>query len=342
MTRRHLFPLFAVALSGAVLAAGCGSSNKSVSANEVAVVGERSITKQEFEKLLDQACATTKSQGQKCPEAGTKEYTALRKQAMQYLVQRAEFEQKADDLGLKITDGDVEAQLLKIKAQYFGKGGKCDAKCEDKYRKQIAKQNLTDEQVHEDVRANVVQNKIYEKVTEGIEVSDKEIEDYYKKNKQQYVQPASRDVRRLLLKKKSLAEQLHQRLLDGADFGALAKKYSEDPSSKAQGGKLTVSKGRQVPEFDKAAFSLKTHQISEPFKTQYGWEIIQPLGPIKKEQTTPLKEVQPAIRQQLVQQKKQDTMRKWVDETTKDFESKTTYQVGYAPPAATDTTSTTP
>jgi len=342
MTRHHLLSLFAVALSGAVLAAGCGSGKKSVGANEVAVVGDRSISKQEFQKLLDQACATTKSQGQQCPEAGTEKYTALRSQAMQYLVQRAEFEQKADDLGLKITDADVEAQLLKIKAQYFGKNGKCDANCEKKYRAQIAKQKLTDEQVHEDVRANVVQNKLYEKVTAGVEVSDKEIDDYYKKNKQQYVQPASRDVRTILVKKKSLIDQLHQRLLNGAGFAALAKKYSEDPSSKSQGGKLTVSKGRQVPEFDKAAFSLKTREISAPIKTQYGWYVIQPLSGIKKEQTTPLKQLRTAIRQQLVQQKKQDKMRKWVDDTTKDFESKTTFQVGYSLPATTGTTPTTP
>ncbi len=342
MTRHHWFSLLVIALSGAVLAAGCGSGKKSVGADDVAVVGDRSISKQEFQKLLDQACTTTKSQGQKCPQAGTKEYTALRKQAMQYLVQRVEFEQKADDLGLNITDADVEAQLQKIKAQYFGKGGTCDANCEKKYRDQIAKQRLTDEQVHEDVRANVVQNKIYEKVTAGVAVSDKEIEDYYKKNKQQYVQPASRDVRHILVKKKSLADQLHQRLLNGADFAALAKKYSEDPSSKTQGGKLTVSKGRQVPEFDKAAFSLKTHEISKPIKTQYGWHIIQPLSGIKNERTTPLKQVRTAIRQQLVQQKKQDKMRKWVDDTTKDFESKTTFQVGYAPPATTATTPTTP
>jgi foldase protein PrsA len=104
---------------------------------------------------------------------------------------------------------------------------------------------------------------------------------------------------------------------------------------------LTVSKGRQVPEFDKAAFSLKVHQISKPIKTQYGWHIIEALTAIKKERITPLKEVRTAIRQQLVQQKKQDKMRKWVDDTTKDFESKTSYQVGYAPPATTATTPTT-
>jgi parvulin-like peptidyl-prolyl isomerase len=342
MTRYRFFSFLLVAVSGAALAAGCGSSKKSVGANEVAVVGDQSISKEQFDKLLDQACASYKTQGQKCPAAGTEQYTALRKQAMQFLVQRAEFEQKADELGLTITDADIEKALLKIKAQYFGKNGKCDEKCEEKYRKQIAKQNLTDEQVRQDVRANVVQNKIYEKVTAGVEVSDKEIEDYYKKNKQQYVQPASRDVRHILVKKKALADKLRGQLVGGGNFAKLAKKYSEDPSSKNQGGKLTVSKGRQVPEFDKAAFSMKTNEISKPIKTQYGWHIIQPLTSIKKERTTPLKEVRTAIRQQLVQQKKQDKMRKWVDETTKDFESKTSYQVGYAPPPTTATTPTTP
>jgi len=335
MTKYRFFALLLVALSGTALAVGCGTSEKGVGANEVAVVGDRSISKEQFTRLLKQACSSYKSQGQECPEAGTEPYTALRKQAMQFLVQRAQFEQEADDLGLKVTDSDVETQLNKIKAQYFGKDGKCNAACENKYRTQIAKQSLTDEQVHEDVRANVVQNKLYEKVTAGVEVSDEEIDEYYKKNKQQYVQPASRDVRHILVKKKALADQLYEQVTGGADFAQLAKKNSEDPSSKSQGGKLTVSKGRQVPEFDKAAFSLKTREISKPIKTQYGWHIIQALGSIKKASTTQLKEVRTAIRQQLVQQKKQDKMRKWVDDTSKDFESKTTYQVGYAPPATT-------
>jgi peptidyl-prolyl cis-trans isomerase C len=342
MTRLRIVSLVLVALAGTAIVAGCGSEDKAVGANEVAVVGDRTISKEQFDRIIKQACASYKSQGQKCPEAGTEQYTALRKQAMQFLVQRAQFEQRADELGVEVTEADVENQLNKIKAQYFGKDGKCDEKCETKYRAQIKKQNLTDDQVHEDVRANVVQNRLYEQVTEGVEVTDDEIDAYYKKNKQQYVQPASRDVRHILVKKKALADQLYAQLQNGGDFAALAKQHSEDPSSKAQGGKLTVSKGRQVPAFDKAAFSLGTREMSQPIKTEYGWHIIQTLSAIKNERTTPLKEVRTAIRQQLVQQKKQEKMRKWVDDTSEDFESKTTYQVGYAPPATTTTTPTTP
>src|SRR5207237_7396078 len=92
-------------------------------------------------------------------------------------------------------------------------------------------------------------------------------------------------------------------------------------------------KGRQVPEFDKAAFALKVHELSKPVKTQYGWHVIQALTAVKKETLTPLSQVSQAIRQQLSQQKKQQAMSKWVSDTQKAFESKTAFQVGYAPAA---------
>ncbi len=353
MKKSRFFSLIALALVGiAMLASGCGSSNPSVSANDVAVVGDQVISKDQFDRLLNQARQSYKSQGQKFPQAGTQQYVALRRQAMRFLVQRAEFELKAKELGVKITDADVENQLTKVKAQYFGStapgaprsapaaNGKCDAKCEQKYRTAIKRQGLTDAQVREDIRASVAQNKLYDKVTADIKVSDKEIAAHYKRAKKQYIQPESREVRHILVKKKALADRLYQQLVGGADFAKLAKRYSEDPSSKSQGGKLLLSKGRQVPEFDKAAFSLKLREISKPVKTTYGWHIIQALGSVKKGITTPIAQVRAAISQQLLQQKKQVKMRDWVAGITKEFGSKTTYQVGYAPPQSSGATAT--
>jgi parvulin-like peptidyl-prolyl isomerase len=335
MIKLRFLPLFAVVLVAAALASGCGSGKRSVGANEVAVVGDCSISKEQYNRLLDQARRSYKAQKQPFPDVGTEQYAALRNQAMVFLRQRCEFNQKADELGVTVTDADVDKQLQTIKAQYFGKDGKCDATCEKKYRVQIAKQGLSEQQVREDVRASVVQNKLYTKVTADVGVEDSEIDDYYKKNKSQYVLPESRDVRHILVKKKALADDLYQQLQGGADFAKLAKKYSQDPGSKASGGKLTISKGRQVPEFDKAAFKLGVHELSKPVKTQYGWHIIEALTKIKKATTTPLSEVRTAIKQQLLQQKKQEEMKKWVDDTTESFAKKTTYQVGYAPPVTT-------
>jgi parvulin-like peptidyl-prolyl isomerase len=341
MKRASLTALLAVGLFAAVFATACGSDSQTVGANDVAVCGDQTISKEQFDELLDRARDNYEKNKQEFPEAGTPQYVALRTQAMQFLIQRCQFEQKAQDLGLEITEADVDKQMLTIKSQYFGKDGKCDAACEKKYQAEIKKQGVTDEQVREDVRASVVQNKIYEKVTADVTVTDADVEEYYKKNKQNYVQPASRDVRHILVKKKALADSLYQQAASGANFAALAKKHSEDPGSKKQGGKLPISKGRQVPEFDKAAFALDVGEISRPVKTTYGWHVILALTAIKKEKTTPLSEVRPAIRQQLEQQKKTDAMKSWVEDTQKEFEKKTTYQVGYQPAATTDATPTT-
>jgi parvulin-like peptidyl-prolyl isomerase len=339
MKGTRLIALLVVAVAGILLASGCGSSRKSVGANDVAVVGDCQISKDRFDELLDQAKRNYEANKQQWPDTGTPQYVALRKQAMQFLVQRCEFDQKADELGIKVSDADVDKQLASIKSQYFGGGrsggGKCDETCEKKFQAELKKQGLSLDQVKGDVRASVVQNKIYEKVTANVQISDKDVVDYYKKNKAQYIQPASRDVRHILVKKKALAEQIYQQVTHGGNFAALAKKYSTDPSSKDSGGKMTISKGRQVPEFDKVAFALKARQVAQPVKTTYGWHVIQALTPVKKQRVTKLSEVKTAIRQQLLQQKKQEEMRKWVDDTAKDFESKTTYQVGYEPPATT-------
>jgi parvulin-like peptidyl-prolyl isomerase len=325
MNSRRAIPLLLAALAGVLVLAACGSDKESVPTNAVAVVGDETVTKAEYDKLIDQAKGSYKTQKRKFPEAGSQEYEALRGQAMQFLVQRAQFEQEADDLGIKVTDEDVDKRLKDLIKQYFG-GSRA------KYEKQLKQQGLSEDQVRADVRAQLIQEKIYNEVTKEVKVDSAAVAASYKKNKAQYIQPASRDVRHILVKKKTLADQIHSQLTNGGNFAALAKKYSQDPSSKSQGGKLTVSRGQTVPPFDKAAFSLPTRAISNPVKTQYGWHIIQPLGRVKKQTVTPLAQVRDAIRQQLLQDRKQKEMNDWVADVRKDFAKKTTYQVGYAPP----------
>jgi parvulin-like peptidyl-prolyl isomerase len=139
-------------------------------------------------------------------------------------------------------------------------------------------------------------------------------------------------VRHILVTKKALADDLYAKLKTGASFAALAKKYSKDPGSASNGGKLTISKGQTVPEFDKTAFKLKNGELSQPIHTQYGYHIIQALSAIKPSKTTPLSQVQASIKQQLEQQQKNDLMTKWVEQKKKSYcKSRIKYQVGYEP-----------
>ena len=71
-------------------------------------------------------------------------------------------------------------------------------------------------------------------------------------------------------------EGYRQRVLKGEDMAELAKQYSEDPGSAKEGGLYKdIAKGVMVPEFEKAAFSLKPGEISEVFETQYGFHFVQ-------------------------------------------------------------------
>ncbi|HXR11905.1 MAG TPA: peptidyl-prolyl cis-trans isomerase [Gaiellaceae bacterium] len=174
-----------------------------------------------------------------------------------------------------------------------------------------------------------------------MKVTDAQVAAYYNAHKSSYTTKESRDVRHILVNSKSLADKLEAQLKKGADFGALAKKYSKDPSSAPSGGKLTISKGETVPQFDKVAFSIKTGVISPPVHTQYGWHIIEALSAVRPAKVTPLASVKQTIQQTLLQTKKTNTMNAWVAAVKKAYAKKIAYATGYTPSATTTSTSTT-
>jgi peptidyl-prolyl cis-trans isomerase SurA len=70
--------------------------------------------------------------------------------------------------------------------------------------------------------------------------------------------------------------ELRKRVLEGEDFGALSKEFSEDPGSALKGGELGWSTpGMFVPEFEQTMNSIAIDEVSEPFRSQFGWHILQ-------------------------------------------------------------------
>jgi len=330
------------ALVAVVALAGCGggSSSAKLSSEDVAVVGKTAITKAQFDDLLATAEASFKQQGRAFPKQGTAEYATIKSQAITLLIQQAEREQKANDLGIEITDAQIDARLKQIKAQYFH--GK-----DSEYRAQLKTQGLSEAQVRADIKAQLISEKLFNKVTSDVKVTDADVHQYYVQHASQYQQPASRQVRHILVKKKALADSIYAQLKGGADFAKLAKKYSLDTVSAAQGGNYNAVKGQSVAPFDKAAFALKTNEISQPVQTQYGWHVIQAIGAIKPAGKTPEAKAAAQIRQQLVQTKKNTAVNDWAKTLQKDYckGSDIKYQAGFKPnpdpcAAATATTST--
>jgi parvulin-like peptidyl-prolyl isomerase len=328
----RFLPLFALLAVVAVVVAGCGgSSTKAVPSDSVAVVGDAHITKSEFSLLMDGTKSAYVARKTPFPKPGTSQYKALQDQTMKYLVQQSELEQKAKGLGIVVTDKNVQARIAQIKKQYF-------AGDDAKYKKQLKAQGLTEPLLALNLHGQILSEKLYAKVTGAVKVTDADIQKYYNDHKSTYAQAASRDVRHILVNNKKLADSIETQLKGGADFAKLAKKYSKDPGSAAQGGKLTISKGQTVAPFDKVAFALKKNELSAPVHTTYGWHIIQALSDTKPATQQPLKDVKASISSQLLQKKKTDAINKWVDDVNKEYAKKIAYRTGYTPLATTAVT----
>ena len=324
----------ALLLAIVLVAAGCGGGSKGVPSDSVAVVGKDTITKSDFNFLIAGAKSQALASKATFPKPGTTEYKTLQDKAMAYLVQERELEQKAKDMGVEVTDADVEKQITQIKKQYFGGNDKA-------FQAQLKQQGFTLPLLKIYQRGNLLSDKLYKKVTADVKVTDAEVQKSYDQNKTQYTKQPSRDVRHILVGSKKQADGLEAQLKAGGSFAALAKKYSKDPGSAAKGGNLTIEQGKTVPEFDKAAFALKTNEISAPVHTQYGWHIIQALSAVKPASTQPLSAVKETIRQNLLQQKKTDAFQKWLDGVKKGYEKSVRYQTGYVPEATTTAAATT-
>ncbi|HXE62607.1 MAG TPA: peptidyl-prolyl cis-trans isomerase [Bryobacteraceae bacterium] len=118
----------------------------------------------------------------------------------------------------------------------------------------------------------------------GIQVTDAQLQKAYKDHQSDFQTPERVQARHILLKSdasndaavKVKAEDLLKQIQGGADFAKLAKEKSEDPGSAQNGGELGwIVRGQTVPEFEKAAFSLKPGETSGLIKTEYGYHIIR-------------------------------------------------------------------
>ena len=154
-----------------------------------------------------------------------------------------------------------------------------------------------------------------DQVRQSIVVPEAEIAAFYQQNISQYQTPAQVRASHILFKLEGKDEKAVQAQAEevlkmarapGADFAALAKKYSEDDSNNANGGDLDYfGRGRMVAEFEQAAFAMKAGEISSaPVKTAFGFHIIKMVDN-QPESTRPLAEVRAELEDQLKWQKAQ-------------------------------------
>lgn len=182
---------------------------------------------------------------------------------LQNIVMSTLIDQYAKQHNINVSSAEISKVEDQYKAQYPG----------DQWNELLKARSLTEQDVQDLIRRQLIIDKA---VGGNIQISEKQIKDYFDKNHTQFDKPAEARARHILVPDLKTAEKVEADLKSGKDFATEAKQYSTDPGSRDKGGELGFfRKGAMVPSFDAYAFSAPIGKISQPIKSAFGYHIIQ-------------------------------------------------------------------
>ena len=340
---RTLLIIFLAAV--AALSAACGGSSSgsstpaSLGSDDVAVVGQNHITKQQLDHQITLELAAMAVKKQKIPKVGTTSYTSTVVQpVLAYLVQDAQVHDIAKQLSVDVTPKEIQSEVDKAIKQYYGGD-------QAKYQADLKKYKLTDADIAQQFELTLLEQKIEAKLKGQVKVTDKDVEDYYKSHQQLYESSAdSRTVDYVLLPDKAAAVKAHSELASGKSFADVATGAIDDSAAHEP---FTFSKGGGDVAFQNATFSLKTNELSGlvPVDKAYTqsslagkcqptcYFVIRPTGDIVKAGTKKsFASVKDQIRTQLLQSRQSSHIASVVKQLEGQQKKVTQYAPGYAPP----------
>ncbi len=288
--------LVTLALS-AVLFTGCGIKDQ----NAIIKINDKAITQAQFDKQMDKAIVTSPlgAMGDLKSNKDGFLYLMTSQQVLNQMILTELMDQEATERGIKVSNKDVDEALKEIIDQMGGK---------ERLLETLKANGVSVSDFKKDLKTQVKMKKLADS-TGKTEVSDKDVEKFYKENPDKFKFPEQvrashilimanpyqiqmeltnngkkkieekelkEQVEKKIAEKEALAQKLAKELkADSSKFAAYAKKYSDDEASAKQGGDLGFfAKEQMVPEFGNVAFSAKPNTVSDVVKTQFGYHII--------------------------------------------------------------------
>ncbi|HET6272452.1 MAG TPA: peptidylprolyl isomerase [Bacteroidota bacterium] len=207
----------------------------------------------------------------------------LKEQVLQSMINEKLIVAKAIEDSVVVSDDEVQQQLDATIQQRVAQFGS-ESKLEEVYGMPISR---IKREFRDEMRKNLLAQRLQQQRFGQAQISRREVEEFFAQYKDSIGQvPEEVDLAHIAVKlkpgtaAKAAGRAKAQTILDsvkaGVDFAELAKRYSEDPGSAAQGGDLGfVRRGQFVKEFETAVFSLQPNQISGIVETDFGYHIIQ-------------------------------------------------------------------
>ncbi len=278
----------------------------------IAKVNGEAIGKDEFERAVKNLEARA---GRPVPiEDRNRVYRELLDQMIAYKL----LVQESKALKVAVPDSDVDGRIKQIQGQFPN---------EQAFTKALGDQHVTIQQLKDDQRQQMLVAKVIDsQVNSKVNITQKDVEDFFGKNPDKFQQPESVHAQHILIlvkqgadaatkaKAKAEAEAILKQIRAGADFAALAKSKSQDPGSAQNGGDLGFfGKGQMVPQFEEAAFKLKDGQVSGVVESPFGFHIIKTLEH-RPARTVPLEDAREQITQYLKQEQASQKTVAYVDQ----------------------------
>jgi peptidyl-prolyl cis-trans isomerase C len=285
----------------------------------VAMVNGVNIAGNDYERELNLYVQQASQQGQQIPDFMLPKIKA---EILNNLIDRELLYQESQKINIDIDAEQVDSQLKGIKERF-------DSEAE--FEKLIALMNLSESDVKYQIKRNMAIRELIDgQIARKVNVTDEETRAYYGANPNYFKQPEQVKVSHILIKVDSSATEtqkaqarielvkIKQKLKNGEDFAALAREYSQDPSS-ADGGDLGYFNRSQMPvkSFTDAAFALQPNEISDIVETPVGYHLIKVVDK-RPERTIAFTEVKGQLNQTLKNQKIEQEVKLYIENLKKE------------------------
>jgi peptidyl-prolyl cis-trans isomerase C len=272
LARNVAILLTLLAVSFPVLAEETKSSSE-----KAAVVNGVIISQEEYAKELDFHLRRFSRQGL---QLSKEQMANLKNNILENLIDREILYQESQKFGIKVDKKKIDEELSVIKKRFPG---------ENEYKKALSTMKISEDDIKKEIRKKLAINALIDtKITQKIVIADEESKTFYDDNPNLFKQPEQVRAGHILIKveagadKQKKAEamrkikEVQKKLKGGQDFAVLAKEYSQDDASSANGGDLGYfTRGQMIKPLEDTAFGMQPNQVSDIVETQSGYHLIK-------------------------------------------------------------------
>ena len=285
----------------------------------VAIVNDDLVTTWEIEQVMQPLIREAEKKGP-LTDQGRRE---LRDNVIRGLIDKKLAEQKVKELNIRITDDELRQSIEDVKKQ--------NGLTQEALVAALASQGLTYDQYRNQMREQLERVRLVsQEVKAKIQVGDQEMRDYYEANKSLYTEEESFRARHIFIKvpKDATREQLDslaarveairkEATAGGADFAALATRYTEDATARDGGSLGVFKKGDMQGEFVQLLERLKPGEVSGVIRTPSGFHIVK-LEERLPGRTKSFEEAKADIEERLYKKKSDERFNQWLAEMKKE------------------------